>query len=76
LPFTELARIKTPKLSESDIKSLSILEDELDKHAVEVNKVRQSIDEYVDCYMGNKRIAKKALPENNSMPLVKRQYNQ
>jgi type I restriction-modification system DNA methylase subunit len=58
LPYTELTRIKTPKPSESDIKSLSSLEDELDKHAGEVNRVKKNIDEYVDRYMGNKDTTK------------------
>ena len=51
LPFTELVRIKIPKLSQPDIEGLSILENELDKFSGEVNKVKQRIGEYVDCSM-------------------------
>jgi len=72
LPFTELARIKTPKLSESDIKSLSTLEEELDKYAVEVNKVRQSIDEYVDCYMGNKKDSEEGITRKQFHAIIKK----
>jgi len=58
LPFTELARIKTPKLSEEDLESLLRLENQLDESATEVNRMRKSIDEYVDCYMGSEKVDK------------------
>jgi hypothetical protein len=54
LPFTELTRIKVPKLSEDDIKSLTSLQTDLDIHTTEVNKTKQSINLFVDRYMKGK----------------------
>ena len=51
LPFTELTRIKAPKLSEDDIKSLTLLQNDLDIHTTEVNKTKQSINLFVERYM-------------------------
>lgn len=55
LPFSELTRIKAPKLSEDDIKSLNKLQDSLDKYATQVNTVRQNINGFVEQYMKGKK---------------------
>lgn len=55
LPFSELTRIKAPKLSEADIKSLNKLQGKLDKYATQVNSVRQNINGFVEQYMKEKK---------------------
>ena len=65
LPFSELTRIKAPKLSEDDIKSLNKLQNSLDKFATQVNKVRQNINGFVEQYMkGTKEL--QATKQKNS----------
>ncbi len=54
LPFSELTRIKAPKLSEADINSLNTLQSNLDEYTTQVNTVRQNINGYVEQYMENK----------------------
>ena len=56
LPFSELTRIKAPKLSEDDIKSLNKLQDSLDKYATQVNTVKQNINGFVEQYMKETKI--------------------
>lgn len=55
LPFSELTRIKAPKLSEDDIKSLNKLQHSLDKYASQVNTIRQNINGFVEQYMKEKK---------------------
>ena len=54
LPFSELTRIKAPKLSEDDIKSLNTLQANLDESTTQVNTVRQNINRYMEQYMETK----------------------
>ncbi|MFH1031154.1 MAG: N-6 DNA methylase [Chloroflexota bacterium] len=54
LPFSELTRIKAPKLSKDDINGLTLLQDDLDKHTTEVNKARQGINQFVEKCMSGK----------------------
>ena len=54
LPFSELTRIKAPKLSEADIKSLNTLQFNLDEYTTQVNTIRQNINGYVEQYMETK----------------------
>lgn len=54
LPFTELTRIKAPKLSEDDINNLTLLQTDLDKHTTEVNTVKENINQFVERYMKGK----------------------
>ena len=51
LPFSELTRIKTPKLSQGDIRSLNKFQGSLDKYLTKVNTVRQNINGFVEQYM-------------------------
>lgn len=55
LPFSELTRIKAPRLSNDDIKSLNTLQYRLNNYEAESNKVKLSINEYVDRYMKGKQ---------------------
>jgi len=61
LPFSELTRIKAPKISEPDTTSLIALQNDLDKHTTEMNQARQSINQYVDGYMKGKPIVAKEM---------------
>ena len=56
LPFSELTRIKAPKLIKEDTNSLITLQEDLDKHTTEVNQAKQSINQYVERYMKGKII--------------------
>lgn len=55
LPFSELTRIKVPKPSDDDIKSLHKLQENLDKYDTQVNEVKHDINSYVEQYMGTKQ---------------------
>ncbi|MFC1943381.1 N-6 DNA methylase, partial [Chloroflexota bacterium] len=68
LPFSELTRIKAPKLSEDDIKSLNTLQSSLDESTTQVNTVRRNINGYVEQYMETKE-EKTAKAEQDKKPI-------
>jgi len=59
LPFSELIRIKAPKLSDSDIKNLNQLQQRHDNYSTEVNTVKTEINSYVGRSMDIKELADK-----------------
>lgn len=51
LPFSELMRIKIPKPKQEDINNLQKFEKLLDNCHTETNKVKKSIEEYIERYL-------------------------